>query len=59
MELHLVIEGGKDLSGQVYRQLADAIRSGRLADGQQVPPSRLLAQQLGISRKPVATTKEA
>lgn len=54
MELHLVIEGGKDLSGQVYRQLADAIRSGRLADGQQVPPSRLLASQLGISRKPVA-----
>ena len=54
MELHLVIEGGKDLSGQVYRQLADAIRSGRLADGQQIPPSRLLAQQLGISRKPVA-----
>ena len=54
MELHLVIEGSKDLSGQVYRQLADAIRSGRLADGQQVPPSRLLAQQLGISRKPVA-----
>lgn len=54
MELHLVIEGGRDLSEQVYRQLRDAIRSGRLTDGQQVPPSRLLAQQLGISRKPVA-----
>ena len=54
MELHLVIEGRKDLSGHVHRQLADAIRSGRLADGQQVPPSRLLAQRLGISRKPVA-----
>lgn len=54
MELHLVIEGRKDLSGQIYRQLAAAIRSGRLAHGQQLPPSRLLAQQLGISRKPVA-----
>ncbi len=54
MELHLVIEGRKDLTGQVYRQLVDAIRGGRLAHGQQLPPSRLLAQQLGISRKPVA-----
>ena len=54
MELHLIIEGNKDLSGQVYRQLSEAIRSGRLADGQQLPPTRLLARQLGISRKPVA-----
>lgn len=54
MELHLIIEGKRDLSEQVYRQLREAIRSGRLTDGQQVPPSRLLAQQLGISRKPVA-----
>ncbi|HEX8605187.1 MAG TPA: PLP-dependent aminotransferase family protein [Pseudoduganella sp.] len=53
MELHLIIEGKRDLTGQVYRQLSQAIRSGRLADGQQLPPSRLLAQQLGISRKPV------
>ncbi|MEO7495943.1 MAG: PLP-dependent aminotransferase family protein [Massilia sp.] len=54
MELHLIIVGSKDLSGQVYRQLSEAIRSGRLADGQQLPPTRLLAAQLGISRKPVA-----
>jgi GntR family transcriptional regulator/MocR family aminotransferase len=54
MDLHLSIEGRKDLSGQLYRQLGSAIRSGRLTDGQQLPPSRLLAQQLGISRKPVA-----
>jgi GntR family transcriptional regulator/MocR family aminotransferase len=54
MELHIVIEGKKDLSGQLYRQLADSIRAGRLADGQQLPPSRLLAEQLGLSRKTVA-----
>lgn len=54
MELHLIIEGSKDLSGQLYRQLGDAIRAGRLAHGQLLPPTRLLAQQLGISRKPVA-----
>ncbi len=54
LELHLIIEGGKDLSEQVYRQISLAVRSGRLAQGQQLPPTRLLAQQLGISRKPVA-----
>lgn len=54
MELHIVIEGRKDLAGQLYRQLRDAIRSGRLAHGQQLPPSRLLAEQLGLSRKTVS-----
>lgn len=54
MELHIVIEGRKDLAGQLYKQLSDAIRSGRLADGQQLPPSRLLAEQLGVSRKTVS-----
>ena len=54
MELHIIIEGRKDLAGQVYRHLSDAIRSGRLAPGQQLPPSRLLAEQLGLSRKTVS-----
>jgi GntR family transcriptional regulator/MocR family aminotransferase len=54
MELHIVIEGTRDLGGQLYRQLSDAIRSGRLADGQQLPPSRLLAEQIGLSRKTVS-----
>lgn len=54
MELHIRIEGKKELAEQVYRQIADAIKSGRLADGQQLPPSRLLAEQLGVSRKTVS-----
>ena len=54
MELHVVITGDKDLSGQLYRQLHDAIRSGRLAADEQLPPSRLLAQRLKISRKTVS-----
>ena len=54
MELHLIIDGDKDLGGQVYRQLATAIRAGRLVHGQQLPPTRLLAAQLGLSRKTVA-----
>ncbi|WP_259698897.1 winged helix-turn-helix domain-containing protein, partial [Pseudomonas chlororaphis] len=56
MELHVVINGRKDLADQLYRQLRDAIESGRLAAGAQLPPSRLLAEQLGISRKTVSDT---
>ncbi len=54
MELHVVIKSDKDLSGQIYSQLKEAIRAGRLAAGEKLPPSRLLAQQLGLSRKTVA-----
>lgn len=56
MELHIVIQGSKDLSGQLYRQLREAIEFGRLKAGTRLPPSRLLAEQLGISRKTVADT---
>ncbi|RON09687.1 DNA-binding protein [Pseudomonas brassicacearum] len=56
MELHLVINGRKDLAGQLYQQLRSAIESGRLAAGTQLPPSRLLAEQLGISRKTISDT---
>ena len=54
MELHVVIDGDKDLAGQLYRQLRDSIRAGRLAAGEKLPPSRLLAEQLGLSRKTVS-----
>ncbi|GAB3258259.1 aminotransferase-like domain-containing protein [Chitinimonas naiadis] len=53
MELHIVIEGDRDLSGQLFRQLKTAIRTGRLVAGERLPPSRLLAEQLGLSRKTV------
>jgi GntR family transcriptional regulator / MocR family aminotransferase len=56
MELHVVINGRKDLAGQLYNQLRSAIESGRLAAGTQLPPSRLLAEQLGISRKTISDT---
>lgn len=56
MELHVVINGRKDLAGQLYQQLRAAIESGRLAAGTQLPPSRLLAEQLGISRKTISDT---
>jgi GntR family transcriptional regulator/MocR family aminotransferase len=56
VELHIVIQGRKDLAGQLYRQLRDSIESGRLAAGVQLPPSRLLAAQLGLSRKTISDT---
>lgn len=54
MELHITLHGRKDLADQLYRQLRDGIDSGRLAAGTRLPPTRLLAEQLGVSRKTVA-----
>lgn len=54
MELHILLNGRTGLADQLYRQLRDAIDSGRLAAGTQLPPTRLLAEQLGVSRKTVA-----
>ncbi|MCF8991235.1 GntR family transcriptional regulator, partial [Pseudomonas carnis] len=56
MELHVVINGRKDLAEQLYQQLRKAIATGQLSAGAQLPPSRLLAEQLGISRKTVSDT---
>lgn len=54
MELHIRPEGRKGLADQLYQQLRAGIDSGHLAAGTQLPPSRLLAVQLGVSRKTVA-----
>lgn len=43
------------LATALYEQLRDAIVSGRLRDGERVPPSRELAGELGISRHTVTT----
>lgn len=54
MELHIRLEGRKGLADQLYQQLRAGIDSGHLAAGTQLPPTRLLAEQLGVSRKTVA-----
>ena len=51
MEIHISVEGRHDLAGQIYRQLRAGIVEGRLAGGTQLPSTRDLATQLGVSRK--------
>ena len=53
MDLQVDIRGTRRLADQIHSQLRDAIRSGCISDGQQLPPSRLLANQLGVSRKTI------
>ncbi len=53
----LVVDLGArgDRATAVYRALLDAVRSGRLAVGERLPPTRSLAADLGVSRTTVAT----
>src|SRR5512142_1080202 len=50
MDLHLVLDRGAPLRAQLERELREAIRSGRLRARTKLPPSRLLAGELGVSR---------
>jgi len=54
MELHITLSGSRDLAKQITEQLREAITLGTLAAGTRLPPTRLLAEQLGVSRKTVA-----
>lgn len=46
------------LAAQLQHQLRAAIQQGRLAEGTLLPASRILAQQLGVSRSVVVTAYE-
>jgi GntR family transcriptional regulator/MocR family aminotransferase len=54
VDLHVSLEGRRDLSGQVYRQVRQAILEGRLRAGQAVPSTRELAGRLAVSRNTVS-----
>ena len=51
-ELYVRLErdGVETLGSQLQRELREAIRSGRLAEGERLPSSRTLAGELGVSR---------
>ncbi|HEY2242323.1 MAG TPA: PLP-dependent aminotransferase family protein [Streptosporangiaceae bacterium] len=55
MDFFLDPESGKPLTGQLYEQLRLAITKGRLLPGDQLVPSRQLADELGVSRHTVTT----
>jgi len=58
VELHIRLEGRQDLTGQIYHQVRSAILDGRLQAGDRLPPSRLLANDLGVSRNTVGFAYE-
>ena len=53
MAIHVSLVGRKDLTGEIYRQLRAAIRTGQLRPGEYLTPSRELAQALAVSRSTV------
>ena len=59
MELHIRLEGRQDLTEQIYHQVRSAILDGRLQAGDRLPPSRVLANDLGVSRNTVGFAYEA
>jgi GntR family transcriptional regulator / MocR family aminotransferase len=50
VDLQIDLVSGSPLRHQLEEALRDAIRSGRLLPGSLLPPSRVLAQELGVSR---------
>lgn len=53
MTFHVSLSGRRDLSGEIYRQMRQAILDGRLRPGDPLPPSRALARTLTVSRTSV------
>ena len=56
VDLHLDLDltGPGGVRASLIRALRDAVRSGRLAPGTRLPPSRSLAADLGVARNTVA-----
>ena len=50
VDLQIDLVPGPPLRLQLEEALREAVRSGRLAPGALLPPSRVLAQELGVSR---------
>jgi GntR family transcriptional regulator / MocR family aminotransferase len=53
-DLHISLIGRRDLSGEIYRQLREAILDGRLRAGERLLPTRELAGRLSVSRTTAA-----
>ncbi|MGH9233034.1 MAG: GntR family transcriptional regulator, partial [Acidimicrobiales bacterium] len=55
MELYIDPALKRGVSKALFDQIRDAVVSGRVAQGDRLPPSREIAGQLGISRHTVTT----
>jgi GntR family transcriptional regulator/MocR family aminotransferase len=58
VDLHVRLDGRRDLARQVYRQVRAAILDGRLRRGDRLPPTRELALRLGIARQTATVAYE-
>jgi GntR family transcriptional regulator/MocR family aminotransferase len=58
VDLHVRLEGRKDLARQLYRELRGAIVEGRIRPGERLPSTRELASRLQLSRNTVALAYE-
>ena len=58
MDVHITLQGRKNLSGEIYRQLRRAIVDGRLRPGGLLPPTRHLAERLNVARMTVTVAYE-
>lgn len=56
--MHLLLDGCGPLHAQLTRALKTAMVAGRVTQGSRLPPTRLLARELGVSRNTVMTAYE-
>lgn len=55
MDLFIDPTQPRAITRSLYDQIRTAIASGRITAGEQMPPSRQLAQELGVARQTIAT----
>ncbi|GGZ08691.1 MocR-like pyridoxine biosynthesis transcription factor PdxR [Streptomyces poonensis] len=58
MDVHVRLDGRRDLSGQIYRRLRAAIHDGLLRPGDPLPPTRELSRRLAVARNTVGVAYE-
>jgi len=56
---HVSLVGRSDLSGEIYRQIRQAVLDGRLRPGERLSPTRELAAALRVSRSTVTVAYES
>jgi GntR family transcriptional regulator len=54
MHLHVTTSDGLPIYGQIVQQITSLVAAGRLAPGEELPPIRVLAQQLLVNVNTVA-----